>query len=138
MPTVKLKQKYQDLYDTGFGTQRNRTFIIRKIAYRLQALEYGAISDTVKTELERFIKENDPISKLVQSVNAKSSKNHLKKDRRLPIPGTVINRKYKNQDIQVKVLEKGFEYNNKKYRSLSAIANEITGTHLNGYVFFGM
>ena len=45
-------------------------------------------------------------------------------------------KKYKGRDIYVKVLEKGFEYNDKYYRTLTAIAEEISGAHWSGYEFF--
>jgi hypothetical protein len=38
--------------------------------------------------------------------------------------------------LQVKVLTKGFEYDGALYRSLSAVAKAITGSHCNGYLFF--
>jgi hypothetical protein len=36
------------------------------------------------------------------------------------------------------VLDDGFEYDGRQYRSLSAIAIEITGTRWNGFLFFGL
>jgi hypothetical protein len=38
----------------------------------------------------------------------------------------------------VKILVDGFEFDGQKYRSLSAIANEVTGTKWNGFAFFNM
>jgi hypothetical protein len=55
---------------------------------------------------------------------------------RLPMPGAVIIRQYKGETIEVKVLPKGFEYEGEIYRSLSAVARKVTGTHWNGYHFF--
>ena len=52
--------------------------------------------------------------------------------------GTQLMRKWQGQTHQVTVLNKGFEYQHKVYRSLSAIAREITGTSWNGLVFFGV
>jgi hypothetical protein len=52
--------------------------------------------------------------------------------------GTQLIRKWQGQTHQVTVLAKGYEYQNKVYRSLSAIAREITGTSWNGRVFFGV
>ena len=52
--------------------------------------------------------------------------------------GTKLIREYKSEKHEVTALEKGFEYKGKQYRSLSAIANEITGTQWNGKVFFGV
>lgn len=60
------------------------------------------------------------------------------RDARIPPPGTVISKKYKGNEYSVKVLETGFEYEGACYRTLSAVANEITGSHSNGYAFFGL
>ena len=52
------------------------------------------------------------------------------------MPGTTLWREYKGRMIAVIVLPRGFEYEGKVYRSLSAVANAITGTHWNGMKFF--
>ena len=57
-------------------------------------------------------------------------------DPRIPVPATTITRDYKGQTLQVKVLPKGFEYEGEVYKSLSAVAKKITGSHCNGYLFF--
>ena len=60
----------------------------------------------------------------------------LKGDNRLPLPGTVITRAYKGDTLQVKVLPRGFEFEGEVYKSLSAVAKAITGSHCNGFHFF--
>jgi hypothetical protein len=60
------------------------------------------------------------------------------KDRRIPSPGTLLTRQFENRRIVVKVLHDGFEYQSQRYRSLSAIAREVTGTRWNGPLFFGL
>ena len=57
-------------------------------------------------------------------------------DDRLPMPGTTLSREYKGRTILVRVLRRGFEYDGKVYRSLSAVAKAVTGSHWNGYHFF--
>ena len=59
-------------------------------------------------------------------------------DPRLPKVGTIITKLYKGKKIHVKVLENGFDYSGKHYRSLSAIAREVTGSIWNGFLFFGL
>jgi hypothetical protein len=59
-------------------------------------------------------------------------------DDRLPRPGTQITRKYKGAVVQVRVLADGFEYGGEVYRTLSAVAKTITGSHCNGFAFFGL
>ena len=60
------------------------------------------------------------------------------RDVRLPLAGAVLEKKYKGMEISVKVLEVGFEYNSKYYKTLSAVACAITGQHISGYHFFGL
>jgi Protein of unknown function (DUF2924) len=59
-------------------------------------------------------------------------------DRRLPLPGSVLARIYKGETLVVKVLSAGFEYEGEFYKSLSAVAKKITGSHCNGYLFFSL
>jgi DUF2924 family protein len=60
------------------------------------------------------------------------------KDSRLPTPGTLLTRRLGDRQIVVKVPADGFEYESHRYRSLSAIAREATGTRWNGLLFFGL
>ena len=60
------------------------------------------------------------------------------RDYRLPQPGTLLIRRFKGREILVKVLDQGFEYESRHYRSLSAIAREATGARWNGVLFFGL
>ncbi len=59
-------------------------------------------------------------------------------DPRLPQPGTYLEREYKGRRVIVKVLVNGFEFDGQIYRSLSAIASEVTGTKWNGFLFFNL
>jgi hypothetical protein len=56
----------------------------------------------------------------------------------LPPPGHVLVRIYQGQRIEVCVLLRGFHSNGMKYRFLSAVAKAVTGSHCNGYAFFGL
>ena len=57
-------------------------------------------------------------------------------DRRLPLPGSILTRRYKGRTVAVTVLDQGFDYQGEIYRSLTAVAKAVTGTHWNGYHFF--
>ncbi len=54
----------------------------------------------------------------------------------LPPPGTVLRRPYKGRTVLITVLDDGFEYEGDVYRSLSAVAKAVTGSHWNGNLFF--
>lgn len=140
-PLEELRIRYKELFGQE-PVSNNTVFLWRKIAYRLQEEQYGGLSEEAKAKLIEFISRYDPINNkalrpegISQEANAKRTPI---RDLRLPIPGTVITKDYKNQAIEVKVLEKGFEYQGRPFRSLSAIAKEITGAHWNGYLFFDL
>ena len=67
-----------------------------------------------------------------------ATKPKAERDPRLPKVGRTLTRTYKGDDYQVKVGREGFEFNGQTYRSLSAVANSITGSHINGFKFFGL
>lgn len=60
------------------------------------------------------------------------------KDSRIPPVGSIISKTYRGQQVEVKVLEKGFEYKGKIYKSVSRVAMTITKRQISGYVFFGL
>ncbi|WP_432634509.1 DUF2924 domain-containing protein [Candidatus Avelusimicrobium sp.] len=78
------------------------------------------------------------ISKNKQRAEKHNNKNQKLRDIRIPLPGSILEKKYKGHLVVVKVLEHGFEYNNKYFKTLSAVACAITGQHLSGYYFFGL
>lgn len=137
-PVDELLKRYKELYgEDASGT--HRLYLWRKIAYRLQEHEQGSLSAKAKGRLKTLIEEYDPINnKALRPDKPASCPSITTKDKRLPIPGTIITKEYKNTKRQVKVLEKSFEYNGKIYKTLSAIAKEITGAHWNGYLFFNL
>ncbi len=60
------------------------------------------------------------------------------RDPRLPPPGTVLRRVFEGAAHEVTVCAEGFEYDGTRYKTLSAIAQHITGTRWNGFLFFGL
>lgn len=59
------------------------------------------------------------------------------RDPRLPVPGETLTREHNGAKVVVRVLDDGFEWGGKQYRSLSAVAMAITGAKaINGYLFF--
>lgn len=118
----------------------------RKIAWHLQAAKEGGLPESVRqyaiaiargTELRLRISDNasqrqagNPLDRTVTTRVIQT------RDARLPMPGCLIVRKYKAISVVVKVLTEGFEYDGRKFTSLSAIAREITGTRWNGFAFF--
>jgi len=136
-PLEELKAKYEELFKGEKATSNNKIFLWRKIAYRIQEIEYGGLSTESQSRINDLIERYDPINnKLFRPDKSPGRLKSTERDPRLPIPGAIIRKTYKGQVLEVKVLEKGFEYQNKTYRTLSAVANAITGIHWNGYLFF--
>ena len=137
----ELKAKYEELFPGQKAPSNNKVFLWRKIAYHLQELECGNVSEATQGKIQELIRKYDPVNNAnirPDYANGQIGKKKPSRDRRLPIPGTLITKEYKGKKYELKILEKGFEYNNKTYKSLSAIAKEVTGAHWNGYLFFNL
>ena len=59
-------------------------------------------------------------------------------DPRRPIPGTKLVREWQGEEQVVTVLTEGFEWQGRRFKSLSAAVRAITGSHWNGWKFFGL
>jgi hypothetical protein len=140
-PLEDLQKKFDELHPGEKIPTSNKTYLWRRIAYRMQELEYGGLSENAQQRVSELISEYDPINnKALRATPGSTEAQAVKgrRDRRLPIPGTTIIKNYKGSHIEVKTLAKGFEYNGKQYASLSAIAKEITGMQWNGFQFFNL
>ena len=141
MSLEELQKKYEEVFEGAKAPSNNKVYLWRKIAYRIQERERGELAGQTKGKIEEFIQKYDPINnKALRPDNNETPESSKKptRDKRLPIPGTIITKNYKGSKLEVKILESGFEYSNKTYKSLSAIAKDVTGAHWNGYLFFGL
>lgn len=117
------------------------------------------LAPEAQRRLDELIAEHNPMGKLIawarrsrreaarkSAVDASARRGNGKRmasrnrknDLRLPAVGSWITRQYQGCEIAVRVLEDGFEYEGARYRSLSAIAKRVTGSHWNGFLFFGI
>ena len=130
MTLEQLREKWLDLYGNE-PPRYKKQFLIKRLAYRIQELFYGGLSETAKTRL-RQIAQDDPVATVERKVSEerKSNENILS--------GTRFVRVWNDHRYEVTAREKGFEYDGRVFRSLSAVAREITGTRWNGKVFFGL
>ena len=137
----QLRQRFAELF--GEATQAsNRTWLVKRIAWRLQALAEGDLSERARRRAAELARDADlrlnPPQRKPAATTATPEPVRLPTpvDDRLPPPGTILTRPYKGQQIHVQVLTDGFAYAGTVYPSLSAVAKVITGTHTNGYHFF--
>jgi len=90
--------------------------------------KYGGLSLQVQRKIDRLVTEYEKTKKIGKA-----------QDKILNLTsGIRLIREFKGEKHEVTTLERGFEYRGRMYKSLSAIANEITGTRWNGKVFFGV
>ena len=83
-------------------------------------------------------KLQNQINSLVENYE-KTKTINVKKIRKFEVTiGTKFIREFKGEKYEVVAVENGFNYNGKFYKTLSAVANVITGTHWNGKKFFGV
>ena len=142
MSVPELQARYSELFDGKKATSNNKTYLWQRVAYRIQELAYGSLPEEARDKAKELSQEYDPINNKAlrpdNDVSNSTNKRCISRDRRLPMPGTLITKNYKGVEIRVKILETGFEYNGKVYRTLTAIAKEVTGSHWNGFLFFNM
>jgi hypothetical protein len=150
LPKMSAPQ-LQAVHREMFGAEHpiaNCQHLRRKIAWHLQAAKEGGLPESVRqyaiavargVKLRLRISENasrrDAGVPLDQTVTTSVIQT---RDGRVPMPGSLIVKKYKGQTLVVKVLNGGFEYDGRRFTSLSSIAGEVTGTRWNGFAFFGL
>jgi len=118
-------------WKTLFGTDapnNSRGFLELRLAHRIQELTYGGVArETTKL-----------LNALADEVEGKPGRKSMIADSRNPVVGTRLVREWNGAEHTTIVLRDGYEFEGRKYKSLSAIARDITGTRWNGYRFFGL
>ena len=135
-----LRQRFAELFGEATSAG-NRTWLVKRIAWRLQALAEGDLSERARRRAAELARDadlrlNPPRSKTAPATPPETAGVPETIDPRLPPPGTILTRPYKGQQLHVQVLHDGFAYAGNVYPSLSAVAKVITGTHTNGFLFF--
>jgi hypothetical protein len=142
MTTRELRARYADVFGETTPAS-NKAWLIKRIAWRLQAQAEGDLSERARQRAAELANDADlrlspPKVPVVETRTAQTATDVLpsRADDRLPPPGTILARPYKGQMLQVKVLANGFEFEGEVFRSLSAVAKAVTGSHCNGFLFF--
>ena len=128
MEREELEEKWRDLYSTE-PPQFKKSFLQRRLAFRIQELFYGGVEDQVKEKLKEIAREDASATKLVHA--------KIENNGRI-LPGTRFIREWNNKTYETIVRDEGFEFNGQIYRSLTAIATAITGTKWNGRKWWGL
>lgn len=121
LPMPEIKALWQRLFGDDTPTH-NRQFLERRIAYRLQEVEFR------KTDGNLLERNKRRIASLIETGKVK------KRDRDYrPAAGTVLTREYQGVEHRVIVTQDGqYDFQGRMY------AREITGTRWSGPLFFGL
>ena len=154
----ELKEQYRSLFGKppSFHTQ---AFLIKRIAYRLQEIAYGGVSDAAHLKMTALLQKHgmaeDGFPSKHGSRAGRGGKNGAagggtgkNGSARAAVggasplqglhPGTVLRREWDGVMHEVRVEAGGFVWQGQRYASLSKVAREITGTNWNGPRFFGL
>lgn len=127
MSVRELKADWAKLFDTE-APNNSRPFLEQRLAYRIQELTFGGLSKPARQLLDS----------LADEVEGKKVRKSVISDPRNPVIGTRLVREWNGVEHVITVLRDGFDWQGRRYKTLSAIARTITGTNWNGYRFFGL
>ena len=143
MGVRQLREKYVEVF--GEATRSgNKDFLFKRIIWRIQSQAEGDLSERARRRAAELARDADlrttapivPTPKMDTAGSARAGLAPSLVDQRVPPPGTVLTRVYRGAAHHVTVCEQGFEYDGEVYRTLSAVAKTITGSHWNGFLFF--
>lgn len=126
--TPTLKAKWRELFNTD-PPAYNRRFLESRLAYRIQELAYGGLTEQTLERLRALAKQQEADQR---STKPKTGRSHR------PIVGTKLIREWQGIQHTVTVRADDFEYLGRPYKSLSSVAKAISGTQWNGWAFFGL
>ena len=130
----ELKSMYTTLHGSE-PSAYNRDFIIKRLAYRLQEIAFGGLSERTQQKLDAELAlqgfDDNAMPKRRRRQKEITKNGH-------PMIGSVFIREWHGQLNEVTTLRDGFEFNGRKYQSLTAVAKAITGQHMSGKAFFGL
>jgi hypothetical protein len=121
----RLRERWKAIYGKPPSREIGRSFLNRAISYRLQERAYGGLKPSTCRLLARA----------VEGSATGSSKRH---QTRMAQSGTILIREWQGTAHRVTMLVDGVSFNGKRYRSLSEVAREITGSRWSGPRFFGL
>ena len=121
-----LRQRWKTLYGKEPSGHIGRSFVIRAIAYRLQEEAFGGLKSSTRRLLARVAEETAAWSS-PKCLSVRKAE-----------PGTILIREWQGKTHRVTVLGDGVSFKGKRYRSLSEVAREITGSRWSGPRFFGL
>jgi hypothetical protein len=135
MTVGELAEKYLEVFGEP-SRSRNKAYLQKKIAWRIQELAEGGLSERAKRRIAELAEDTPVRQRPAREMGHVADA--PKRDPRLPGPGTILKRTHGGREHTVTVNADHFDFCGGRYASLSAIAKAITGTNWNGLLFFGL
>src|SRR4051812_14358893 len=112
LTVAQLQTKFIEVFEEP-SRSGNRDFLIKRIGWRIQSQAEGSLSERAKRRAEELARDADirttvPKPRELDEGGVKRTLATPSVHARLPIPGSVLTRKYRGQQVEVKVLAKGF------------------------------
>ncbi len=126
MDYAALRREWRRLYRTHPPKRVARGLLMLGVAWKIQEQAYGGLGAATKRRLADLAKTMERDGDVTRNRVAR-----LK-------PGAKLVREWRGEAHTVIVIEDGFEWKGRHWRSLSAIAREITGVRWSGPRFFGL
>lgn len=126
LTNFELRGEWRRLHVMQPPKSLSRDLLLRGITYKIQERASGGLSKSV-------------LRKLTGAGPDVTSDDHRRAAPRAAVkPGTRLVREWNGQTHTVLVHADGVEWRDRRYRSLSIVAREITGAHWSGPRFFGL
>ena len=125
MKRRELEQEWRSVFGGDAPPAFRSDLLARAIAYRLQEKAYGGLSSADQRQIQaaaRQLPGGGSVTRLSPKLR----------------PGTQLARDWGGRTHHVSVMDDAFEYQQRRYKSLTAIAREITGAAWSGPRFFGL
>jgi hypothetical protein len=141
MPREELVGRWTRAYGHPPPKGVKRALLERAAAWHLQAKHLGGLSAAARRMLRASGAKQSSIGRGetgTASVAAHAAKGPPVAPKMPPVPGTRLLREWNGRMHVVEVVDGGFLFDGKSYRSLTAVARRITGMHRSGPGFFGL
>ncbi len=118
---------------------RNRQFLFRRLAWRIQELQHGGLSEFAKNRIDKLAPEFTRAKTPTVASTTLPDEHRPRRDPRPPSPGTLITKAYKGRELRVVVRDDGLELDGTMYATATALAKAVTGSKsINGNLFLGI
>ena len=133
MPVADLVQRYEAVYGKP-PRVKHREWLWRRIAWKVQEQRFGGLSQVARRRIDEIVETLDlPFGKAATVRGSLPTKRASD-----PVAGTTVSRVWRGREVCATRTESGWTCDGIEYRSLSAVAKAVSGSHVSGPAWFGL